>query len=112
MPSRSPLSRGTDVDMVTRQPVPEADLDRRRREKALHEQRLSRQQSLRIALLGEQSNVVLAQVGQELANRIEAMVQQDDECQALLRVIQHFEEQLAIGKRAAHALMSDLYQHL
>jgi hypothetical protein len=40
------------------------------------------------------------------------MVQQDDECQALLRVIQHFEEQLAIGKRAAHALMSDLYQHL
>ena len=107
-----PIGTGTEVDFATGLPVSEATAERLRSDKARYQDLVSRQHGIRAQLRDEQSGIVLQRISTVLADRIDILITQDPECQALIRVLGSFQDELALGRRAAEQLLKPIYEAL
>lgn len=102
------LRSGVDIDVVTGQPRETVEQTNRVRVRAQAEAHVHRGSRIRAALASPEGSVLQETIAQQLADRIDQLVRQDERCAVLLNLLSQWTHDLQVGRRMAIALMAEL----
>lgn len=101
-----PLGPGIGVDWETGDPEePRRVPDRAEQARLRQWESVNRATELRSALASDEGSMLICYITDRLADRIDILVHQDQECVAYLKVLAEVNRELAVGQQAAQALM-------